>query len=248
MFDTSIVIVILGTFFLAGFVKGIIGLGLPTISLALLTIAINLPTSMALILVPSLVTNIWQAIGGQNGRAIILRLWPFFLLATLSVWPGAILFTTIDLSFLSALLGFLLIVYTSFHFSGLRFVVKSQNERWIGTLAGITNGVITGMTGSFILPGVLYIHAIGLSRDTLIQAMGILFTLSTIALAIALKNIDLLNTEYAFWSTIAVAPALAGMMIGRHFRKRLSESVFRQAFYSSLFIIGVFIVLKALIN
>ena len=83
MFETFIVIVILSTFFLAGLVKGIIGLGLPTISLALLTIATDLPTSMALLLVPSLITNVWQAIGGRHGYVIILRLWPFFLLVSL---------------------------------------------------------------------------------------------------------------------------------------------------------------------
>ena len=66
MFEPSTVIVILGTFLFAGMVKGIIGLGLPTISLALLTIATSLPTSMALLLVPSLVTNVWQAaVGGK---------------------------------------------------------------------------------------------------------------------------------------------------------------------------------------
>ena len=58
MFEPSTVIIILGTFFFAGIVKGIIGLGLSTISLALLTIATSLPKSLALLLVPSIVTNI----------------------------------------------------------------------------------------------------------------------------------------------------------------------------------------------
>ena len=76
MFDPSTVIAILGTFLVAGLVKGVIGLGLPSISLAVLTVVTNLPSSMALLLVPSLVTNIWQAVRGGKIRVILIRLWP----------------------------------------------------------------------------------------------------------------------------------------------------------------------------
>ena len=54
-------LVILTTFLLAGLVKGVIGLGLPTVSLAILTVALDLPSAMVLLLVPSfqyfLITN-----------------------------------------------------------------------------------------------------------------------------------------------------------------------------------------------
>ena len=49
--------VIVGSFLLAGFVKGIVGLGLPTISLALLTVLLDLPTAMALLVVPAFCTK-----------------------------------------------------------------------------------------------------------------------------------------------------------------------------------------------
>jgi hypothetical protein len=65
MFEPSTVIFILGTFLIAGLTKGIIGLGLPTISLALLTIVTNLPTSMALLLVPSGHRG-WKILGNFN--------------------------------------------------------------------------------------------------------------------------------------------------------------------------------------
>jgi hypothetical protein len=74
-------------FLLAGTVKGVIGLGLPTVSLGLLTVALDLPTAMALLVVPSFVTNLWQATSGGNGAVILLRIWPFLLMATTTVWP-----------------------------------------------------------------------------------------------------------------------------------------------------------------
>ncbi|NQV61338.1 MAG: TSUP family transporter, partial [Alphaproteobacteria bacterium] len=101
MFDPLTILVVLATFLLAGTVKGVIGLGLPTISLALLTVAIDLPSAMALLLLPSFVTNLWQAVVGGAGRAILRRLWPFLLMATVTIWLGAMALTRVDLSLLS---------------------------------------------------------------------------------------------------------------------------------------------------
>ena len=70
MFDLTTVIVVGGTFFIAGAVKGVIGLGLPTVSLGLLTVALDLQTAMALLVVPSLVTNLWQSAVGGHAKVI----------------------------------------------------------------------------------------------------------------------------------------------------------------------------------
>ena len=120
MFETPIIIAIVATFFLAGAVKGVIGLGLPTVSLALLTVATDLTSAMALLLVPSLVTNLWQALTGGHLKAALGRIWPFLAMATVTVWLGALALTRVDLALLSALLGALLIVYSAFSLAVLR--------------------------------------------------------------------------------------------------------------------------------
>jgi hypothetical protein len=178
MFDVATIIMIVGTFLIAGTVKGVIGLSLPTLSVALLTVAIDLPSAMALLLVPSFVTNLWQATVGGNMRAILLRLWPFLLMATLTVWLGAAALTRVDLSLLSALLGALLVVYSTVNLGRVQFTIATRHELWAGPLVGTVNGILTGMTGSFVVPGVMFLQAIGLSRDALVQAMGMLFTAS----------------------------------------------------------------------
>ena len=120
MFDAFTMLAVAATFLIAGTVKGVIGLGLPTVSLAILTVALDLPSAMALLLVPSLVTNVWQAVVGGNGGAILRRLWPFLLMATVTVWLGATALTRVDLALLSALLGALLVVYSGLSLAGLR--------------------------------------------------------------------------------------------------------------------------------
>ncbi|MGB5330864.1 MAG: sulfite exporter TauE/SafE family protein [Gammaproteobacteria bacterium] len=239
-------ILILATFLIAGTVKGVIGLGLPTVSLALLTVAIDLPTAMALLLVPSFVTNLWQALAGGNTRLILQRLWPFLLLATVTIWIGAGALTRVNLSFLSALLGALLMAYAGANLGGLRLTISPRQELWAGPLVGIVNGVLTGMTGSFVVPGVMFLQAIGLAREVLIQAMGMLFSLSTLALAIALQRNDLLTAEHGVLSITALLPAILGMVFGRWIRRKITEQLFRKLFFISLLVLGTYIILNAL--
>jgi uncharacterized membrane protein YfcA len=246
MFETTTILAIAGTFLLAGAVKGVIGLGLPTVSLALLTVAFDLPSAMALLLVPSFVTNLWQAMVGGNGRAILRRLWPFLVMATVTVWIGAAALTRVNLSLLTALLGVLLLTYSLVNLAGIRVTIPVRHEAWAGPLVGSANGVLTGMTGSFVVPGVMFLQAIGLSRDMLIQAMGILFTASTLALAAALQRANLLGVENAILSVGAVFPALLGMILGQRIRTRLSEETFRKVFFVAILVLGAYIVAGAL--
>ena len=104
----------------------------------------------------------------------------------MAVWLGATALTRVELDLLSALLGALLVTYSVISLAGVRLSLNASQEVWLGPVMGTANGILTGMTGSFVVPGVLFLQAIGLSRDSLIQAMGMLFTVSTVALAFAL--------------------------------------------------------------
>jgi uncharacterized membrane protein YfcA len=245
MLDPLTIVAVFATFLIAGAVKGVIGLGLPTFSLALLTVAIDLPSAMALLLVPSFVTNLWQATIGGEGKAILRRLWPFLLMSTVTVWLGSTALTRIDLAWLSALLGALLITYAAVSLAGVRPAITSRQELWLGPLLGAVNGVLTGLTGSFVVPGVLFLQAIGLSRDQLIQAMGMLFTASTLALAAALQGNGLLSIELGTMSAVALLPAIIGMALGQRIRRRLSEQRFRRVFFVSLLMLGGYIIANA---
>lgn len=248
MFEPVSLIAIGGTFLLAGAVKGVIGLGLPTVSLGLLTAVFDLPTAMALLIVPSFATNLWQAVIGGNGRAILRRLWPFLGMATITVWIGATALTRLDLTLLSALLGGLLIAYAGLSLAGVRISISSTREAWAGPLFGTANGILTGMTGSFVVPGVMFLQAIGLDRNMLVQAMGMLFTVSTAALAVALQNNSLLSADLNTASLAALVPATLGMIAGQRVRAQLSEARFRQIFFIAILILGGYIMANAILG
>ncbi len=232
-------------FLLAGLVKGIVGLGLPTVSLALLTAAFGLKEAMALMLVPSFVTNAWQGAAGGALSGILRRLWPLLAAACLGVWLGTGLLAKSDARLLSGLLGAVLCLYAATSLASVQVPAPGAREKWLSPAVGLANGVLTGLTGSFVVPGTLYLQALGLGRDVLIQAMGVLYAVSTAALCAALADNRLLPPDLAFVSGVAVLPALVGMAAGRRVRRSLSETAFRKVFFGSLLVLGLYIMGRA---
>ena len=248
MTDPFIIAAIALVFLLAGGVKGLIGLGLPTVSLGLLTVLLDLTTAMALLTVPAAATNVWQASVGGHARTIVRRLWPFMLAATITVWLGALALTRVDLALLSGLLGLIVFVYAALGLCGWRFAIPVRAEGWAGPLFGSANGILTGMTGSFVVPGIMYLQAIGLGRDALVQAMGFLFGASALALAVALGGSGLFPRDTGIVSAAALVPALIGMAIGQRIRRRLSEERFRRIFFVGILALGAYIFAAAVME
>lgn len=243
--DIETLIVIGSVFLVAGIVKGVVGLGLPTISLGLLAAIIDLPTAMGLLLIPTFVTNLWQAISGGQVIRLLVRLWPFLVSATAAIWLGALGLAHINEVRASFMLGVLLVAYGAISLAGFQISIGPKMERRVGPAFGLVNGALTGMTGSFVVPGVFYLQALGLPRDRLVQAMGLLFTLSTIGLAFALYGNGFMTSQLNFISAIAVFPAIGGMVLGRQIRGYFSETGFRKLLFFSLVGLGIFIAMQA---
>ena len=245
MWSPESLAIIAVTFLLAGGVKGVVGLGLPTISLALLTAAFGLKEGMALMLIPSLVTNAWQGLVGGALLAILRRLWLMLLIVCVGVWIGVGILAKSDAQLLSGLLGAVLCLYSLVSLAALQIPPPGPHERWLSPVIGLVNGLLTGLTGSFVVPGTLYLQALGLNRDVLIQAMGVLYTVSTLALGVALADNRLLPPALGAVSAVAVLPALIGMVVGQRVRQSLSEAVFRKVFFGALLVLGLYIVGRA---
>lgn len=241
----EIIIYLLGVYFFAGCVKGIVGLGLPTISIALVAMVLGLTEAMTLLIIPSLVTNLVQAISGPYLKLIFKRIWLFLLGICFFTWLSTGVLIRADPSLLTVSLGVILIVYALVSLCNLKITVPKDKEKWLSPIFGSMTGVSTGLTGTFVVPGVLYLQALGFDKNGFVQAMGICFTTATLALGISLGGRGVISEELTILSAAAVIPALIGMKIGSRIRHRLPETTFKKVFFLSLFVLGGWILLKS---
>src|SRR5450432_3070144 len=123
---------IAAVFLLAGFVKGVIGLGLPTVAMGLLATRMPPAQALAIVIVPAIVTNIWQTFVGPYLRDIVRRLWPLMVGTVIGIWLNAGMLTGPYARYGSIVLGLLLVIYAIVGLSRFSFRVAPGNEKWIG--------------------------------------------------------------------------------------------------------------------
>jgi uncharacterized membrane protein YfcA len=231
-------ILIGATFLLAGLVKGVIGMGLPTVAMGLLALALPPAEAAAILVVPSLVTNVWQLLSGPHFGALARRLWPMMAAVLMGTIAGAGVLAGNVAGLAKIGLGIALVLYAIVGLAGIRLSVAARHEAWLGPLVGAVTGLVTGATGVFVIPALPYLQAIGLERDELIQALGLSFTVSTIALAIGLLRVDAWQMGSVWISLLALVPALIGMQAGTWLRQRIAAATFRRVFFAGLLLLG----------
>jgi uncharacterized membrane protein YfcA len=233
-------------FVLAGFVKGVIGLGLPTVAMGLLALVMTPAQAAALLVVPSFLTNVWQAMGPEL-IPLVRRLWPMLLGICLGTWLGGGLLTADDGTRASVGLGVVLALYGVLGLTSVEFSVPARLEPWLSPLIGGITGIVTAATGVYMIPSAPYLQAIGLKTEGLVQALGLSFTVATVALATTLVQDGALQISVAGASVAALAPALLGMVLGQWVRARVRSETFRICFFAGSLLLGAHLALRGFI-
>lgn len=247
MMDQSIPLVaaIFATFFAAGIVKGVTGMGLPTVAMGVLGALISPLTAAGLLIVPSLVTNVWQLLAGPSFGKLARRFWLLVLTVVAGTFAGSSLLASGDTLLTAGALGAALALYAAYALLGRQLRVPPKLEPWLSPLIGLLTGLLTGATGVFVVPAVPYLQALDLEKDDLVQALGLSFTVSTVALAGALAWHGVFRVDNLALSTLAIVPALAGMWAGQVVRNRVSSATFRRWFLVCLLLLGAEMVARA---
>lgn len=239
--------VIVATFFAAGVVKGVTGMGLPTVAMGVLGALISPLTAASLLIVPSFVTNAWQLLAGPSFDALLRKLWPMMLAIVAGTVLGASWIVSGNAHLTTAMLGVVLIGYSAYTLFARQISVSRRFEPWLSPIMGAITGIVTGGTGVFVIPAVPYLQALGLDRDDLVQSLGLSFTVSTIALAAGLGARGVFQADGLILSVLSVAPALAGMWVGQRVRSRISPTSFRRGFLFCLLLLGCEMALRPLL-
>jgi len=244
----ELIFLVAGVFLISGFVKGVIGVGLPTVSIALLATIVDLKSAIAILILPALLTNLFQSFNGSAFIKILKRIWTYLLAALVCTWIGGGVLANANSVILSGLLGALLAIYAATSLATIKINLPVRWEPLASPLIGSAAGILTGLTGSFVFPGVIYLQALNLPRNQFIQAMGITFTMASISLGVTIVDHGLTSIKHFYLSTFALVPAIIGMTLGVLVRQKLNDQMFRRIFLISLLIIGFHIIARSVIN
>ena len=246
MFDLNSLLLISLIFLLAGFVKGTSGVGLPAISIALLTMFIGIKAAVALVVMPGLLTNLWQLFGKIKIIKIIIRMWPLLVFLFIFSFLGARILVN-NSEMLTLLLGFLLTFYALLSIIVSKIInIPIKYEKIIGAIVGALSGFFGGSTGTFIFPLALYVYSLKMPRDEFLQTIALVLVSASLFLGLALTGNNLWTIELFLYSLYATIPSFLGMYLGRILQIKINENIFRKLFLLVLMLVGFLIINKAI--
>ncbi|WP_298235225.1 sulfite exporter TauE/SafE family protein [uncultured Azohydromonas sp.] len=230
-------------FLAGGMVKGTLGIGLPLVAVPLLSLFMPATQAIALVAMPVLVSNAWQAFdsGDVQGLRRFLPLIATQLVATLLTVP-----MTLALSprTLNAVLGAVVLLAVVLLCLPLRLHVPPARERWwsagIGALSGAMGGV-SSLTGPLIIS---YLTSLRLPREAFIGSISLIYLGSSIPLYASMAAHGRLGGADLALSTLALAPVACGLTLGKRLRLHLSEVWFRRVLLAFLAAVAVTLALK----
>lgn len=240
-------LMVMGVFVLAGGVKGVTGMGLPTVAMSLLGLWMAPLQAAALLVVPSLATNVAQC-RGPHLRSLSARLWPGWLAIAIVTAAAPGFDAAASAESARRLLGAILIVYGARGLWRPTLPDLSARGRWLSAAAGAATGVVTAATAVFVLPWVPYLQSLRLSKDEMVQALGLSFTVATLALAIRVQAsapLWWLSASGFVTVCVALAGAFAGLKRGESLRGRFAGRAFQKALFLVFVTLGVANLLRA---
>ncbi len=244
--DISLLATIGAVFLAAGAVKGVSGMGLPTLAMALLGLVLPPAAAASLMVLPSLATNLAQCLG-PHWLWLARRLWPLWLTLVLATLWSPLPDLAASGPAARAALGVVLVAYGLWGLARPTLPALRGHGGWQGGLAGVLSGMLTAATGVFVMPLVPYLQSLRLDRDVLMQALGLSFGIATVALAVRLGPPGMAGGSInAAGHAVALAAAFLGLWIGTRLRRRLSPPVFQRALHGVFVGLGVLMVGRAL--
>lgn len=243
--DWLVVALVVGAFLAAGTVKGVLGVGLPMIAVPLIASATSPAQAIALAAVPVVVSNAWQAFHGGHTGACLKRFWPMLASVVVGTFIGVQILATVDARVVSGILGAVLVVFTALQAMPRSLVLGPRGERWLGPPLGLIGGVLGGMSGLFGPLLILYLVALRLSKDIFVAAVALLFFTGSLPLFLGLVGHGILTPHQILLSALSALPVIAGLVIGRTLRERVSQAMFEKALFVVLIVIGLNLIRKA---
>ena len=232
-------LVIAGAFIVAGVAKGAIGMGLPPIALALMTFAVRPEDALALMVIPSMATNIWQAIYGRDFLRLLRRFWTMAATSVAALIFVAVVFGHLGSQKAMAWVGVILVLYAALALTAWRPAVSRATERWANPLIGVASGAVAGITGVAAVPFLPYMQSLDIDRHDLVQALGIMFLFIIGALTVALVAQGAFDSTNLVGAILAIVPTFMGVWIGQKARNAVSPETFRRIFLFGMFVVGL---------
>ncbi|MEX0729938.1 MAG: sulfite exporter TauE/SafE family protein [Aquisalimonadaceae bacterium] len=235
-------------FFIGGTVKGAVGFGMPVVALPIIASFVDVRTGLALLCLPLIASNVWQAFNGGHFVQVAWRFRWMFVTLVLGCALGASMVVRLDQRGVFLSVGAVVIGYVLLTVIAPTFRITTPRERAAGLVTGLVSGVLGGFAALFGPPLIMYFSALDLSKDAFVASMGATMLLASVVVAVSYIAVGIVTPPLLGLSVAALLPLGAGLLFGEVIRRWVRPDVFRWVVLVALLLVGANLLRRGLIG
>jgi len=233
-------------YFLGGLTQGVLGVGLITVVIALLSFVFDVKLTIALVLVPTLVTSFFQMINGGNLKKIIPDVRVYLIFSTILIIPGVWLLKSLNSNLILVFIAIILFSNSALSLMNKKISIPSYQHPLSQSSMGSLNGFIIGLTSIYTMPFVFLLQSLQYPKEKAVQFMGLAFVLYSSMQLITFSSMQLIDWKTFIPSLLVTLPVVIGFFVGKKIRSYISETFFRKLFHLMLIIMSIVIILNVI--
>jgi len=226
--------------------KGVFGLGLPLIGVPVMVAAIPFQTAIALFAVPTFTSNLQQAIAGKRLMPNLRRFWPLLLVLTVTTPIAVQWLVTASQDTGLLVLGVVSVIFALVQLFPSHLVVHPHQEKWLAPLVGLASGVMSGISGVYGPPLIVYLVALRLPKEEFVAAISLMYFLGSVTLYSTLALHGVLTGPVLIASALGAAVVAGMMVIAGKLRHRIDEARYRKLILGLLIVLGLDMIRRGL--
>ena len=230
-----------GVTFAAGFVKGAIGFAMPLIMISSFGAFMPPQTALAALILPTVVTNISQALrqGPAAAWQSVVTYRRLIGMIVIFIIVSAQFVRVIPEALMLGLLGVPVVLFAGVQLAGRSLALRLEHRRRAEYALGIVGGLYGGISGVWGPPVLIYLLSVGADKQETVRVQGVVFLIGSVILAAAHLQSGILNAATVPLSAALIVPAMAGMAAGYWLQDRLDPARFRRWTLILLLITGL---------
>jgi hypothetical protein len=242
----TIIVLLAGIFLLGGLIKGITGMGLPLVTVALGTLLFPVKIVLGISIIPIVLTNIWQVNDIGLATRALKRFWPMIFVMVVGLAIGAQLVNVLDGEILLGILGCVIAIFTTLGLMRPHKVISRRAELPLGLFAGGVAGLSGGLTTVWGPPITVLLLMTDLKKEDYIATVGLIWLFCALPLAGLYYFNGVIHSGNIVYSLSACVPAMAGMWIGQKIRMKIPQDTFRKVLLVTFLVIGINLIRRAI--
>lgn len=225
--------------FLAGAVKGMVGFAMPMVLVSGLSMMLPPQLALAGLILPTLVTNGFQALREGRAAAVsaIRQFRVFLMVGLIFLLASAQLVSLVPARAFLLLVGLPVTFFAAMQLLGVGLSLSRPSAR-IEAAIGAMAGFVGGISGVWGPPTVSYLTALDTPKSEQLRIQGVIYGLGAVALAVAHVGSGVLRADTVPFSMALTIPAVAGMWLGLRLHDRIDQATFRKATLLVLMVAG----------